>query len=42
MFMSSKDLPPYGKVFAGSICAAAWLCVVAAAVVMVKGLLSLW
>nr|DAH23975.1 MAG TPA: hypothetical protein [Caudoviricetes sp.]DAS76897.1 MAG TPA: hypothetical protein [Caudoviricetes sp.] len=38
MFMSNKDLPPYGKVFAWAVCAAAWLCVIVAAVAAFRGL----
>ena len=38
MFMSNKDLPLYGKVFAWAVCAAAWLCVIVAAVAAFRGL----
>lgn len=40
MFMATKELPLYGKVFAWAICAAAWLCVATTAVVIFKGLFS--
>lgn len=42
MFTSTKELPLYGKVFAWSICAAAWLCVITTALVIVNSFLALW